>query len=146
MQWMKNIAVAVIVGLAVVFGASHVANAQTPDVYVYGVVRFPSTGPVVLDDANHTPIGVTDAAINSNGDLVITHTDLVNVGGFTSDSDESLTERGIFCGASQGFSTATLRCFDSKLNRALELDVATDYDRIEGTNANIVYSGWSSGH
>lgn len=118
------------------------AQAQT-GVDVYGIIRFPSTGPEVLDDANHTPKGVTGVSITSAGLLEIQHDDLINVGHSHVSVDETLVARTIMVGQSQGFTTATVRFYDSYNTRVLNLNTAADYARISHANANLWFRAQS---
>jgi hypothetical protein len=118
------------------------AQAQT-GVEVYGIIRFPSTGPEVLDDANHTPKGVTGVSITSAGLLEIQHDDLINVGHSQVTVDETLVARTIMVGQSQGFTSATVRFYDSYNTRVLNLSTAADYARISHANANIWFRAQS---
>lgn len=125
------------VGLATQPEPTEFRLAQADPVEVYGIIRFPSTGPEVLDDANHTPKGVTGVSITTGGLLEIQHDDLINVGHSSVTVDETLVARSIMVGQSQGFTTATVRFYDSYYTRVLNLSIAADYARISHANANI---------
>lgn len=119
------------------------AQAQSGPVEVYGIIRFPSTGPEVLDDANHTPKGVTGVSITSAGLLQIHHDDLINVGHSQVTVDERLVARTIMVGQSQGFTSATIQFYDSYNTRLLNLNVPADYARVSHDSANIWFRAQS---
>lgn len=119
-------------------GASPKPKAR-PDsnIEVFGAVRLLTTGPEILDDANHTPQGLTDAFINANGFLEIAHTDLVVVGMSAVTPDETLVSRGIMVGNSQGFASGRLTFYDTVSNTTLDLNTAEHYATVAGANCNI---------
>ena len=108
------------------------ANAE-----VFGAVRLLTTGPEILDDANHTPQGLTGAFINAKGFLEVTHTDLVVVGLSAVTPDETLVSRGIMVGNSQGFTSGRLTFYDTTKNTVLNLNTAAHYTAVAGANCNI---------
>ena len=115
------------------------------DVEVFGVIRFPSSGPQILNDAGHKPHGLINAFINSNGWLEVTHTNLVRVGVSVVNPDETLVARGIMVGNSQALDAARIRFYETKGNgTALNLNNSSHYKKIAVTNANIWF--WSRGN
>ena len=106
-------------------------------VEVFGAIRFPSSGPEILDDEGHTPKGLTGVSILSNGYLQISHTDLGVVGVAYANADETLVDRGILAGVSQSYDYARIRFRDLTNKKTLNLSNSADYNRLGGTNANI---------
>lgn len=125
------------VGLTAAPAPIPIRLAQTGPVEVYGVIRFPSTGPVVLDDAGHTPKGVTGVSITAGGLLEIHHDDLIDVGTSRVTVDETLAARTIAVGQSQGFTSAKVTFLDVYYMTVLDLNDAADYARICGASSNL---------
>ena len=115
------------------------ASISDPAVEVFGAVRIlpEPEGPTVLNDANHTPYGLTSVEITTTGYLQINHTDLLEVGFASGNADEYLTNKGITIGISQGFAYARLAFYSSKLGRTLNLNNASDYDSIAASTSNV---------
>ena len=130
-------AVAGTAGTVLARPAAQPAAAHTGIVEVFGVIRFPSGGPVILDDAGHTPQGLSSVQILSSGYLQINHTDLGVVGVAYANADETLADRGILAGVSQSYDYARIRFRDLTNKKTLNLSNSTDYNRLGGTNANI---------
>jgi hypothetical protein len=77
----------------------------------YGcVVGLRSTGPVVVDDANHhcSP-NVTGVGVAGNGDLVINYEAVAEVVACVVEEDETLVDRDVVAGASVGLSQAFVK-------------------------------------
>lgn len=113
------------------------ASISDPAVEVFGAVRLLTTGPDILNDANHTPYGLTSVEITTTGYLQINHTDLLEVGFASGNADEYLTNKGVTIGISQGFAYARLAFYSSKLGRTLNLNNASDYASIAASTSNI---------
>lgn len=124
------------VGTAVLAPQPVQASIADPTVQVFGAIRFLSV-PTILNDAGHTPHGLTSCAINANGTLRINHTNLVEVGWSSIACDETLTLEGLTAGVSQGFTNANVYLYSSKLGRVLDLSDPDDYAIVEGTNRNV---------
>ena len=107
------------------------------NIEVFGAVRLLTTGPEILDDANHTPQGLIDAFINAKGFLEITHEDLVDVGVSAVTPDETLVSRGIMVGNSQGFTAGRLTFYDTSGRAVLDLNRADHYSVVSGANSNV---------
>lgn len=107
------------------------------NIEVFGAVRLLTAGPEILDDANHTPKGLTGAFINARGFLEITHKDLVVVGVSAVTADETLVSRGIMVGNSQGFTSGRLTFYDTAKNTTLDLNTAEHYTAVAGANCNV---------
>lgn len=114
-------------------------------VEVFGIIRFPTSGPIILNDANHTPKGLTGVSILASGLLCVTHTDLVDVGVSFVNPDETLVGKGIMVGNSQGFDEARFQFYDaSGSGLALNLNNAAHYAKLAGTSTNIWFGACSS--
>lgn len=110
---------------------------QEPDLEVFGVVRLLSDGPDILDDVGHTPRGLTEAFINSKGQLEITHTDLVVVGVSAVTPDETLVGRGMLVGNSQGFASGRLTFYSTVMGSVLDLNNPEHYKAVAGSTSNV---------
>jgi len=112
------------------------------------VVRFsdPDGAPSIYANASHQSTGCTDVSITSAGRLRVTQT----VTGATehpiifafAQADETLSARGISCGASGGTDDTEYVCFDARLGRALDLSDPRDLLRMQGRNSNL-WVGWA---
>lgn len=88
------------------------------------VIRFDTlsaTGnsvvPRIHDNASHYCVGVASVKADWSsgsgaGNLVITHTESLPVVSIAISPDETLTERGISCGASGGLGETRIACYD----------------------------------
>ncbi len=92
---------------------------------IAGVLRNTGAGWFVLDDATHTPIGITGITENANGSLTIAH----NVGATVVSSlvvvpDETFASIGLWCGASVSASSSTIFMY-APLSFFIHFDTAT---------------------
>lgn len=133
-----------IVGLTASPPAAQIRLAQSATVEVFGIIRLLPGGPEVLDDAGHTPQGVTGVSIHSSGMLEIQHDDLGDVGTSSVTVDETLVGRGIMIGQSQGFTWARVRFYDSYYTKVLDLNDPADYNRVVDSTANVWFRAASS--
>jgi hypothetical protein len=111
-----------------------------PDLLVDGcIVRLLSTGPVILDDANHhcSP-RVTGVSVVGN-DLHIAHDPVTEIVSASVSIDETLTQRGVIAGASAGFSVTVVRFFDTDVPGV----VAADSGNVTGSTSNVFVT-WMS--
>ena len=104
------------------------------------VIRFDRGLPRVHANAAHICTGVQSVGITSLGKLAVNLSaeqrgSVVNA---QADPDETLTARGIVMGIGGGGVDAFhYQFYDSKLNRPLNLNVATDRARVAGSYSNV---------
>lgn len=127
------------------------ARADYPFVLRGTVIRFePGTvlstgaftdgGPYVHANSAHRSVGVKAVKVDSAGQLVVNTDGGSPIVSTFASADETLTERGIWCGASGGSGTTNYRCYKAGKGR-LYLNRQADWDLISGQYANI-WLGW----
>lgn len=97
------------------------------------VIRFTSTGPAILDDANHRCTGATSVSVLTNGDLQIRTPRSGPIVSLTADEDETLTTRGIMAGASGQGEVTIVRFYSTRTGSAVRADSTT----LQGSTSNI---------
>lgn len=107
-------------------------------VHYFGVVRGVG-GWHILDDAGHTPQGLTGVSVNGSGRLVIAFEPLIEVGTFTITPDETWCGR-YFPGASVGFDKAVVTIRDG--NGAVVSANSSVFDNASG-NWFVDAWGWA---
>lgn len=106
------------------------------------IIRFPDAGPVLLDDAGHTPIGVFGAvSIDTAGWLVIDTEDVREIGATVVQPDETLAARGVQCGPRTGAFSTSIRF--TRNGVPLDLNNPADWAHVKGNLSNI-YVLWIS--
>lgn len=106
------------------------------------IVRFPDTGPEILDDAGHTPIGLFGVVdIDPAGWLRIQTEDVRPIGSTIVEEDETLTARGIEGGPRTGATQTTI--LFTKDGAPLDLNDPVHWSYIKGSLANV-YITWIS--
>lgn len=112
------------------------------------IIRFPSSGPVILDDgalnppAGHVSRGCNSVSVNTTGELVIGTDALVPIISATAQADETLVWRGITAGMSVGNTQTRVRFYKTGYG-ALELDIAYEYDSLAGDYSNLFVTWFS---
>lgn len=109
------------------------------------VVRFePRTGrPKVHSNRAHYCAGVRKVSVDRRtGLLEIELMQSRPIVSFYVEPDETLTERGVTAGGSGGVNRILVRFYDTKTDRPLNLNLATDRRRIAGPTSNI-WVGWT---
>ena len=150
----RTITAVAIIAAAAVGGAvaTQVANATgwltdavpATDTVVSGcVIRFsaPDGSPSIHANAAHQCAGVTSVGITSAGRLRVAQTVTDPAAhpilfAFTQ-ADETLSARGISCGASGGTGDTEYVCYDARLGRALDLSDPDDRARMQGKYSNL---------
>lgn len=136
---------ALALGLSFIFGAAAAAAAtivpaqaaaDTP-VHSYGIVRV-SAGGVwqILDDAAHTPQGLTGVTCNGGGDLVVAMDPVAEVGVASTSPDETYAGRFEF-GPSIGLDRIVVRVTDHDGTR-----VHCSSTSLRLANSNILVDFW----
>lgn len=98
------------------------------------VIRLLSTGPAVLDDANHAcSPRVTAVSVSAGGDLVVTHDPIAQVVACTVAIDETLAGRGVIAGASAGLTSTVIRFYSTVSHAVVRADSAA----VTGSSSNI---------
>lgn len=111
------------------------------------VIRFsdPDGSPSIHANGAHHCAGVESVEITPQGRLRViqTVTDPAEnpVLFAQAQTDETLGGRGITCGASGGTDDTEYVCFDSRINRALDLSNPSDLKRMQGKYSNL-WVGW----
>lgn len=96
-RWLSALLAAFLLGLVV-------SPSDGPDLMAEGcVVRLLSTGPVLLNDANHhcSP-RFTSATVDAQGQLIISYPEVSQVVTCVVEEDETLVDRNVMAGASVG--------------------------------------------
>jgi hypothetical protein len=106
-----------------------------------GIIRLLSTGPVILNDANHAASPrITGVSVDAaSGNLIITHDPVLKVISGVITIDETLAGRGIIAGASVGLSQ-TIVVFYSTVTHS---HVRADSAAVTGSSSNI-FASWMS--
>jgi hypothetical protein len=123
---------AALIALALTAGVV-LAPPAGPDLLAYGcAVGLRSTGPVIIDDANHhcSP-SVTGVSLAGNGDLVVTYDAVDEVVACVAEEDETLVDRDVVAGPSVGLTSAIVKF------AVAGTPVAADSATVTGTTSNI---------
>lgn len=100
------------------------------------VIRFPSSGPYIHNNASHACVGVSQVWIDGSGQLVIDHASVGPVALPVAQPDETMAARGITVGPSGGGTQTRLR-FGFPQGGQLRLDYPSHYAQLAGDTVNV---------
>ena len=111
--WPGTIALFLCAIIALIMGGVLPAQAEDPaDLETLaGAIRNTGAGFALIDDAGHTPIGLTSVTQTSTS-ITVHYTDPIDqVGAVVIGSDETMADHHVECGASVGLEYVVIRCF-----------------------------------
>lgn len=127
-------------------GYHHVEGALGDDVVISGcTVRFSGGQPWILANAGHRATGCESTFVGPDGflwiDLGINDAEACPVMTTLTQSDETLTSRGIISGVRSGTHELKIQFTDVFNERPLDLRVKADYDRLGNLSSANVWAG-----